>query len=203
MRGLFHNLGKGLRILIYRLRHQGIRTTLHWLYGRGLPAFTGAPVLRYSRVTPHIYLGPQIRQRGMRALQAEGVNASVNMRIELDDQAAGFDLPSYCYLPTVDDAAPSMEHLFQGVNFIQRELDAGGKVYIHCAGGIGRAPTMAAAYFISQGDDLLQALERIRVVRPFINLSLDQQQRLEQFAAIMQKDLARKDQPTGQTGGLA
>jgi dual specificity MAP kinase phosphatase len=180
-----------------------MKPTLHWLYGRGLPAITGAPVLRYSRVTPQLYLGPQIRRQGVQALQAEGVNASVNMRIEFDDRIKGFDLPSYCYLPTVDDMAPSMEHLFQGVNFIQRELDAGGKVYIHCAGGIGRAPTMAAAYFVSQGDSIDQALKRILAVRPFINLSSEQQQRLEEFAALMEKDLAREDEQPGQTGGAA
>ena len=44
-----------------------------------------------------------------------------------------------------------MAHLLEGTAFAERIVNAGGKVYIHCAGGIGRAPTMAAAYFMSQG----------------------------------------------------
>jgi protein-tyrosine phosphatase len=193
MNHFFDTLRKGLRILFFRLRHQGIGTTLQWLYDRGLPALTGVPVMRYSKVTPQIYVGPQIRIPGKRALMNDGIHTSVNMRIEFDDRSKGFDLPSHCHLPTVDDLAPSMEQLFQGVNFIQREVGAGGKVYIHCTGGIGRAPTMAAAYLISQGDSLEQALERIRTVRPFINLSDEQRRQLDRFAEIMEKDLARKD----------
>ena len=40
----------------------------------------------------------------------------------------------------------------RGVCFIDAEINRGGKVYIHCAVGCGRAPTMTAAYLISTGD---------------------------------------------------
>jgi hypothetical protein len=52
-------LRKGRMILERRLRTQGLRTTLLWLYGRGLPSLTGVPLLQFCQVTPHLYVGSQ------------------------------------------------------------------------------------------------------------------------------------------------
>jgi protein-tyrosine phosphatase len=54
-------------------------------------------------------------------------------------------------------------------------------VYIHCAGGVGRAPTLAAAYFITQGMTLDEALALIRRTRPFIHIMPAQMDQLRQF----------------------
>jgi protein-tyrosine phosphatase len=56
-------------------------------------------------------------------------------------------------------------------------------VYIHCAGGVGRAPTLAAAYLITQGMPLDEALAQIRKVRPFINIVPQQMAGLKEFEA--------------------
>jgi protein tyrosine phosphatase (PTP) superfamily phosphohydrolase (DUF442 family) len=174
---------KGPRILVRRLQAQGVRTTLVWLYARSVPVITGVPMLRYSQVTPQIYVGPQYRRAGKRKLERLGFRYCVNLRIEFDDAARGLALEGYCHLPTVDDAAPSLEHLEQGVAFIHKAVAEGGKVYIHCAGGMGRAPTLAAAYFISQGLKLEDAIELIRRVRRFINLTPAQVEQLKRFEA--------------------
>ena len=166
-----------------RLRTQGVRTSLVWLYGRGIPAVTGVPLLRYSRVTPQIYVGPQHRHAGKRRLEQEGIRHSVNMRSEFDDAAHGLALENYRHLPTVDDTPPSLEHLKQGIAFIRQAVSEGGKVYIHCSGGVGRAPTLATAYFISQGHTLDEALALIRKSRPFINLMPEQMEQLRRFEA--------------------
>lgn len=175
---------KGLYILLYRLRVQGPGTTAKWVYGRGVPKLTGKPMMQYSQITPQIFVGPQYRQAGKRHLQALGIDADVNMRIEFDDAAHGLALSDYCYLPTIDDHAPTLEHLHRGVAFIQRIVAEGGKVYIHCAGGVGRAPTMAAAYFISEGMTLSEALALIRKSRPFIKITPPQMAQLKKFEAI-------------------
>jgi protein-tyrosine phosphatase len=41
---------------------------------------------------------------------------------------------------------------------IQSALDQGGKVYMHCKGGIGRTGTVAATWLTEQGLDDKQAL---------------------------------------------
>jgi len=66
MRQLIHFARKGLTILVDRLRNQGLRITLVWAYGRGLPKLTGVPLVRYSQVTPQVFVGGQYGQRGKR-----------------------------------------------------------------------------------------------------------------------------------------
>lgn len=172
---------KGWNILRRRIRDQGIRTSLLWLYARGVPLLTGVPLLQFSQVTSSIFVGPQYRHNGLKYLQKQGIHAVVNLRIEKDDARLGLAPQYYCYLPTIDDQAPSMEQLFSGVEFIQRIIDDGGKVYIHCGAGVGRAPTMAAAYLISTGFSLVDALALIKKVRPFIYITPPQMDTLIRF----------------------
>jgi protein-tyrosine phosphatase len=172
---------KGAHILNHRLRTQGVRVTLLWVFSRGYSKLTGVPILAHSRITPEIYVGGQFGRRGKRRLEQAGISGDVNLRREFDDAAHGLALARYCHLPTVDDAAPTTDHLEKGVAFIRQVVDDGGKVYIHCAGGVGRAPTMAAAYFISRGMALDEALRLIRQTRPFINIMPPQMDLLRQF----------------------
>ena len=131
---------------------------------------TGTPILKFSRITPLVYVGPQFRSSGKSMLQREGFRHLVNLRIEFDDAEHSLELENYCYLPTADDAAISREHITQGIEFIHSAVDRGEKVYIHCSAGVGRAPTLAAAYFISQGMALADALSLVKRTRPFINI---------------------------------
>ena len=167
--------------MMRRLREQGLRITLLWIYARGLPKLTGIPTLNFSRVTPQLFVGPQYNTRGRAHLEKNGIHYDVNMRIEFDDAEHGLALANYCYLPTVDDQDPSFEHLDQGATFIRDALAAGGKVYIHCAGGIGRAPTMAAAYLMHTGMALDEAIAAIRGVRPFIRIMEPQMICLQEY----------------------
>ncbi len=181
MRKLINGLRKGTTIVRRRLQTQGVRTTLLWFLVRGTTFLTGIPTIRYTRITPQIFVGPQYRARGKAKLVRNGIRAGLNLRVEFDDAAYNLAMPHYCHLPTVDDTPPSLEHLQQGIEFIDQAVKSGEKVYIHCAGGIGRAPTMAAAYFISQGDDLAGALSHIRAVRPFIRIMPSQMKQLEKL----------------------
>lgn len=179
-----NSLKKVPTIILRRLREQGVGTTLIWLYGRGFPLLTGIPIMKYCEITPFLYIGPQYNQRGKRRLEQEGIQHDVNLRIEFDDAAHDLALAHYCYLPTIDDDAPTIEHLKQGAAFIEQAINNGEKVYIHCAGGIGRAPTMAAAYFISQGMSLDEAIALIKKTRPFINIMPPQLAQLKHFAEV-------------------
>jgi len=184
MTKLLKSIRKAAHILIRRLRTQGLRTTLIWMYGRGIPKLTGIPLIIYSQITSHIYVGPQYGPAGKRKLESLGISGDVNMRLEFDDAAHDLALEHYCYLPTLDDDAPTIEALNQGAAFIEQIVAEDGKVYIHCAGGIGRAPTMAAAYFISQGIPLKEATNLIEQSRPFINIMPVQMAQLKRFESI-------------------
>lgn len=174
---------KALHVIQRRLGEQGPLTTLLWMYGRGLPSITGVPILRFCKVTPSLYVGSQYRSNGKKVLTEHGIDAVVNLRIEYDDAAHGLAPEHYCYLPTIDDQAPTLEQLDEGVKFIKEVIGSGKKVYIHCGAGVGRAPTMAAAYLISTGISLADSLTLIRRARPFIYIMPPQMKQLEIYAA--------------------
>ena len=143
----------------------------------------GSPIWRFSEITPQLLLGGQhYYSRGQRSLQAYGITAIVNMRRERSDKFNGAADPGYLQLATTDNTPPTSADLMRGVAFISAEIERGGKVYVHCAVGCGRAPTMTAAYLIAQGDAPSAALARIRLARPFINLTSSQLGALDDFA---------------------
>lgn len=143
----------------------------------------GTPVWRLSAISPQVYVGGQHYKQGYQRMLDFGITAIVNMRREHCDRDQGIAGERYLQLATVDNTPPSIEDLRRGVEFIGAEIARGGKVYIHCAVGCGRAPTMAAAWLIAGGDTPAQALERIRQVRSFINLTGKQKRVLDDFAA--------------------
>jgi predicted protein tyrosine phosphatase len=173
---------KPFRLLVRRLTQQGVKVTLWWAADHVVRAISGAPIQRVSHILPGLHVGGQYRHRGWHRLAARGVTAVVNLRIEFDDAAAGIAPAHYLRLPTVDDSAPSREHLRQGVAFIAAEVAQGGQVYVHCGSGVGRAATMAAAYLVSTGLTADQAWDCIRQVRPFIRPTAVQVAAIEQFA---------------------
>lgn len=176
------SIRKAWGILARRVREQGLWVTLKWAWGRGLPKVTGVPLASNSQITPEIWVGPQYNLRGKQWLEKQGLTGGVNMRVEYDDAAYGLALADYCHLPTIDDDMPSPEHLQKGVDFIRAVVGRGGKVYIHCKGGIGRAPTMAAAYFVAEGMSVDEAIALIKRTRPFINITPIQMEALQQYA---------------------
>lgn len=174
---------KFLRILQQRLSTQGVRVTACWAADHAIRIVAGANIKCVSQVTSWLYVGGQYRRRGWARLQARGITAVVNLRIEFDDAKVGLAPSRYLYLPTVDDEAPTLEQLSRGVAFIAEEVDRGGSVYVHCGSGIGRAPAMAAAYLVSTGLTPEAAWAQIRTARPFIRPTPVQVQQLERFAA--------------------
>ena len=178
------NLSKGLHILRLRLSQQGLRVTTLWAADHAVRIVTGAPIQRLCRIGPQLYVGGQYRRRGWPRLRSWGVTAVVDMRLEFDDHEAGIAPACYLYLPTLDDHAPTMEDLEAGAAFIAERVKDGGAVYVHCGSGIGRAPTMAAAYLIRSGLTADQAWARIRASRPFVRPTPPQLQQIERFEAL-------------------
>ena len=180
---LTEKLVKNAVILWSRFTKQGLRVSVLWAADHIVRILTGAPIRRVSQVTPQLHVGGQYRRRGWPELKKRGITAVVNLRTEFDDAAAGIAPERYLYLPAVDDTPPTLEQLRQGADFIAEEIARGGGVYIHCGAGVGRAPTMAAAYLVSTGLTPDEAWARIRAVRPFIRIKPEQAAQIERFAA--------------------
>ncbi|MCA9913710.1 MAG: dual specificity protein phosphatase family protein [Anaerolineae bacterium] len=168
------------------LRSQGIYSAMLSGVDRFVREYTGLPYERFSRITPQIYLGGQPQAARLKALAARGITAVVNMRSEYQyPQETQWGAMKYLHLPTTDHTAPTLDHLFEGVTFIEEQVAKGGKVYIHCWEGLGRGPSMTAAYFISQGLSLDEALAKIRRVRRFIHLTPEQLDQLKIFSKAL------------------
>ncbi|MBY0232227.1 MAG: dual specificity protein phosphatase family protein [Gemmataceae bacterium] len=178
----------GFRSLFLQWRHDGLAAAWRWLHGHAVPCLVGVPALRFCRVTDRLLVGPQIGRAGMRLLLRHGVRASVNLRIESCDRARGVALPEHLHLPTVDDTPPALEQLAEGAAFIRRALAAGRTVYVHCASGVGRAPTLAIAFLVSEGASLDEAMGRVRQARPFVRLTGGQHEQLVRFAALARRE---------------
>lgn len=189
MQKLIQHLNTGREIISFRLRNHGLSLTFLWLYVRGVDFIRGIPFQRYCQITPVLFVGPQFRKSGKRELERWGITASVNMRTEYDDALHELTFDQYCHLPTVDDQAPTLDQLDRGVEFIGKAISDGGKVYIHCAGGIGRAPTMAAAYFIHQGMVLEEAIALIRMSRPIIRIMPPQLEQLKRYEVLQRETI--------------
>jgi hypothetical protein len=181
-RSLLRKFAKGMCILWERLTRQGLRVTTLWAADHAVRIVTGAPIRRVSQITPQLHVGGQYRRRGWPRLAARGLTAVVDVRVEFDDNDAGIAPPRYLYLPTVDDHPPTLEQLRAGAAFIAEEVGRGGGVYVHCGAGVGRAPTVAAAYLVSAGLTPDQAWACIGRVRPFVRPRPGQVAQVERFA---------------------
>jgi protein-tyrosine phosphatase len=169
-------------IIYRRLKELGPRPTWLWVKDKIKRRTLGFSPPEISRVTPHVYVGGQHKRHGLDAMREQGITAVVNMREETDDAEKGLLLDHYLWLPTTDDAPPSLEDLVRGVDFIESHAEQGEGVYIHCAAGVGRAPTMAAAYLVRQGATPEQAWKRIQQGRPFVRVTPLQLEVIRTFA---------------------
>jgi dual specificity MAP kinase phosphatase len=186
-----------IKRLIDTLKTQGLRLTLTSGIDKLWRWVTGRPSYRFGWITPAILLGGQPAQNVWPHLIQRGVTAVINLREEYDYFKGLTTLPlRYLYLPTLDNAAPSQAHLWQGVRFIEEELSKGGKVYVHCWEGLGRSPTLVAAYLVNNGMTPKEAWDAIIRVRPFISPSQSQRARLEEFAMEVTTNLVAADTNT-------
>jgi protein-tyrosine phosphatase len=176
-------LRKGLSILHWRLREQGLRVTVLWFKDHALRVLTGMSPPVTSRIQPNLYVGGQHYRWGLGRMAGLGISASLSLRREADDEALGVALEKHLWLPTTDDAPPSLEQLVQATAFIREALEEGRGVYVHCMSGVGRAATTAAAYLVSRGLTPDQAWATISEVRPFLRPSVDQLAILAEFYA--------------------
>ena len=100
-------------------------------------------------VTDRIAVGGGIwNEDNMEEVVRLGITHIINMQIEFDDRPLAEGYPvQVLHNPTDDDFLPKPPQLFQaGVEFAKEALDEPeGKVYIHCAAGVHRAPMMTLA----------------------------------------------------------
>jgi protein-tyrosine phosphatase len=124
-------------------------------------------------ITPQIAVGGGIwNAENMAEVARAGVTHVIDMQIEFDDTALakphGIEV---LWNAVDDDFRPQVPEIFQrGIAFAQAALDGdGGKLFIHCAAGVHRAPMMTLALLCSMGWELEKAIELIEAKRPVVD----------------------------------
>jgi len=141
--------------------------------------------VEYSKITEQIYLGsdlcsPEVCKLHGPVFAQLGITTEISLTAELKDTPT--DMVTYCWIPVVDNMAPSVDQFDLGTQIINTVVNQGGKIYIHCRLGHGRSPTMLAAYFIRfKGLSDKQALEFVQKGRSEAHPTQVQLEALEKY----------------------
>ncbi len=89
------------------------------------------------------------------------------------------------YAPTPDFHPVDLLELYKISRWIDNELRRGGRVLIHCMGGVGRSGLTAAAYLVYRGKELYDAIQQVASKRPGALENLGQRRMLEDFYILV------------------
>lgn len=138
--------------------------------------------IKYSRITPYIYVGTNLCCRDHSLfLQKLGVSVDIDLGYEHGERVITKPMEITLYLPTRDHHAPSLEKLIVGASLLDIAVRAKKRVYVHCKNGHGRAPALVAAYLMTRGMSLQEALAFLKERRPVAHLNREQRAALHRF----------------------
>jgi protein-tyrosine phosphatase len=115
----------------------------------------------------------------------------VDRSIELPDEL------EWTIISVEDDGVDHLySHLEPAVNMIENVLQTGGRVLVHCMGGISRSPTVVTAYVMWRlGLRLTAALAYVRERRPCIEPNWTFYGDLQQFETALYRQMEMGDVP--------
>lgn len=136
---------------------------LTWLSWHGLRLFSRRPP--YHQIAPGVWLG----RRLLASELPDGISVVVDLTAEFFEPAGIRRRCDYHCLPTLDARAPD-EAAFR--ELMKQLADLDRNLYVHCASGCGRAPTLGVALLIARGRVAsVEEGERIvRAIRPGVHL---------------------------------
>lgn len=139
-------------------------------------------------MTDRIAVGGGIwNEENMEVLVQHGVTHIIDMQIEFDDRPLAERYPvEVLFNPTDDDFLPKPPELFQaGVDFALQALEEPqGRVYIHCAAGVHRAPMMTLAILRVLGWSLHDAKTLIQERRYVVDFAECYVESVENFVKV-------------------
>lgn len=145
-----------------------------------------AQPIEFSKIDEYIYIGTNMCCTfHFSKLMKMGVKADVDLEDEELERSREMDI--FIWLPVKDHYPPTPDQLTVGVKFIDGLVKSRIKTYIHCQKGHGRAPTLAAAYYIVKGKDVKEAIKYVKERRPITHLSKRQVKALTAFTRTLKK----------------
>ena len=97
-------------------------------------------------------------------LTEEGDLPSYERLLREESQRLGASV-EYRRVPVKDQTTATGKQMTEALDVIDRVLDSGGTVYVHCMRGIGRTGLVVGCYLVRRGMTGQQALDEIRNMR--------------------------------------
>jgi atypical dual specificity phosphatase len=138
----------------------------------------------WDEVEPGVLLGARPLQCDVQPLFDAGVRGVVNMCDEYRGPIKEYERlgVEQQWLRTIDFQPPSLQHIHDGVEFIQRTLDANKKVYVHCKAGRGRSATIVLCWLVKYRKmTAKQAQAALLAKRPHVKSDLDQREVVKEY----------------------
>jgi atypical dual specificity phosphatase len=160
----------------------------HWFFDKLYPAIRFV----YERLEGHPWFQPidsQIWMGGAPTYERDydfildnGITAVIDIRAEREDDLALYERSGidHLKLKALDVMVPPPEMLDTGTEFMERHINSGGNVLVHCAKGRGRSATLVAGYLMRyRGYSYDEARTLLVKRRPLVNLQGRHQRALE------------------------
>jgi hypothetical protein len=131
--------------------------------------------MNFSQITDTLFIGNTPDRTDYDTLRDLGVRLVINMRFEKRSVSDLHQPPlHFLWLPTIDSPGLviPIRFLVRGVHAALETIQAGGRVYAHCAWGRHRGVAMGAAILIALGYTPIDAMELIKVQRPIADPDL-------------------------------
>ena len=140
--------------------------------------------LNISWIDENLAVGGAFHKSDIRRLRRLGIHAVADCREEAEDDVATLEQNGIAYLrlPTPDAHQLSQDDLLRGVAWVREQLASGGKVYMHCNHGVGRAPLLAACFLVAKGATAQEALRLVKAGRWQASPNEEQLEALVTFA---------------------
>ena len=138
----------------------------------------------WDPVNEHITIGAWPFARDVSQLAKEGINAVVNTCEEYEGPVAEYKKHGIqqMRMPTIDFTHPKYEDVSRAVEFIEQQVAAGKKTYVHCKAGRARSATVVICWLIKHQQ--MTAAEGQRLLlekRSHVNPRLPQREVVQRF----------------------
>jgi protein-tyrosine phosphatase len=144
-------------------------------------------------VAKGVYVGRLLDNAEAEEFFAEGLTAVLDLTAEHAECRRFRDLNSqhklnYENVQILDLTLPTDLQITEAVEFVQRHADT-GKVFIHCALGCCRAPSIAAGYLLASGhaNSGEKAIALVRCARPHTSVPKGLAELIERHWSLVEK----------------
>lgn len=137
----------------------------------------------WNWIDDNVLLGARPETYDVKRLKELGITGVVNTCEEYCGPQEAYSATGIeqLYIPTTDFVPPSYENVVRGVEFIDKHIQNGGKVYIHCKAGRGRSATIAICYLIARGHTPESGQKLLLEKRPHVVKTLAQREVVQRF----------------------